>query len=411
MKRAFVGHGLFFQLYLGLLASLSVVVTLSMIPALPDMRLYFGCQSTLATWTITAAMTGVLLSQFVWGGISDHYGRQKTFFCLCALASLASLCCFCAPNIYVVLGGRFFQGFAAGGAPVLVRALCRDVYQGAHLRRVIAWILTVIPFSAGCVPAFADILVQRFGWGMPSLFVFFYAGILGLLCPLFLPSNEKKPAQARVVSNIWSGYRTAFVDSYTLKLTLMSSFIYASFYVYIPVSPWLFEAHYNLDGMMKSLALISFPFGTFLGGALQSWVGWRFSGFSVGFFCALVGVVSLLTTLLFFLGNSGVFGHLLSMMFFGACMAILNAVCMASVMSRHSAALSGSVSSFLGVCQTLGCVVGSFIAGYVSSGFLASFIILGFISSGLVLAFSAWTAESQQFLRFVRDCVISVRRS
>ena len=257
MHNAFLGF--VFQLFLGLIASLGIVVIMTSIPSLPAMTDYFDCSPNLSNWTITLAMLGSLVCQFFWGPFSDNFGRKFTLLIGTAVAAASSLLCYWSFNIEVVLIGRFFQGFASGAGLIVVRAACRELYPGADLNRVIAWILTVIPFCAGVSPFLGDVLVRSFGWSAPFLFLVFYAVFLFLAIILFFPEMPG----ANKLQKKWGLFRSHLFlisDHVTMLFLLTSSLSYACFFVFIPSSPWIFQNVFFFDGVNLSWALLAFPF-------------------------------------------------------------------------------------------------------------------------------------------------------
>jgi DHA1 family bicyclomycin/chloramphenicol resistance-like MFS transporter len=352
-----------FQLFLGLIASLGVVVIMASIPALPAMTSHFGCSPSLSNWTITLAMIGSLICQFIWGPFSDRYGRKVTLLIGAGMAVLSSLLCYLSFNIEVVLVGRFLQGFSSGSGLIVVRAACREMYQGAYLNRVIAWILTVIPFCAGISPFIGDVAVRTFGWRTPFLFLVVYASALFVAIVLFFPelSPHKNFSQKK---SLWKSYVFLLKDSLTVLFLTSSSFAYACFFVFIPSSPWVFQNAFHLNGQTLSWAMLAFPFGTFCGGFFQTVQGWRYNAMKMCFIAWGINLSSLaINWILLKIYPSCAF-YIGLMMLFGGATSIFNAICVTYIMKRHETGVSGNLSSLVGVGQMLGSAVGTFCAGY-----------------------------------------------
>ena len=360
-------YGFLFQLYLGLVASLGVIVTMASVPALPSITERFSCHAALSGWTVTSAVLGVLLCQFFWGPFSDRWGRAWPLFIGCLLTALASFLCYMAPDIATVLVGRFMQGFASGVGTIVVRALCRDIYKGPQLNKMIAWVLTVIPFSAGVVPSLGDVLISHYGWNAPFMFLTAYALVMAGLVPVFLKNSWRAPKRQQVgtVYQVVQNCRSFMKSKLTTYLTFVSASIFCCYFIFIPSSPWIFHNFFGLDGRWFSLSLFVFPFGTFCGGTFQSFWGWQFDPDVVSQYAALFGVSLLVLDVLFVALFSSVVLYILCITLFGACMAILNAVYTSKIMECHPAHCSGNLSSFLGVFQNLGSVIGSLVAGYM----------------------------------------------
>ncbi|MEH0002374.1 MAG: MFS transporter [Holosporaceae bacterium] len=400
-----------FQLYLGLMASLGVVVTMASVPSLPQMTEYFGCPYSLSGWTVTSAMLGAMACQFFWGPFSDHFGRKNALYVGCALAAVSSFVCYLAPSIESVLVGRFFQGFSAGAGLIVVRALCRDLYDGVYLNRMIAFVLTVIPFSAGVAPSLGDVLVQSFGWNMPFLFLTICSLLLLGATPFFLRGHKQSRVRISFLT-ILASCRLFLQDPITMWLSFVSAMIYMCFFIFIPSSPWIFYQFFDLQALDLSIALFAFPFGTFCGGFFQSTWGWRFSSLKVSFWCWMISLLSLALNLgMLYFAPHPIF-YIGCMMFFGGSMSAFNAISMAYIMKRHYPRYSGNLSSFLGVAQTFASAVGAFVAAYVLSPFYVVALILLFcfiaFSVCLFLLFSLEGAPSLKW-RFLFSATSSLQ--
>ncbi len=73
-----------------------------------------------AAWTMSVYSIGVTAAMPLAGNLSDNFGRKKVFMCSLALFTAGSLACGLAPNIFVLIACRFFQGL--GGASFLPTA-------------------------------------------------------------------------------------------------------------------------------------------------------------------------------------------------------------------------------------------------------------------------------------------------
>ncbi|WP_031934649.1 MFS transporter [Candidatus Hepatobacter penaei] len=350
---------LIFQLFLGLMSSLGVVVTMASVPSLPAMVVHFQSTPHVVGWTVTSAMMGSVLCQFFWGPISDRLGRKNALLISVGLAFVSSLLCYWASYIETVLIGRFFQGFSSGAGLIVVRAACRDIYTGAQLNRMIALILTVIPFCAGISPFVGDLLVSRFGWDAPFLFLTFYSGVLFVFVFVFLTKKSFCTVRA-TFGEVLSSYGLFFKDYFTMLLLLASSLSYFCFFIFIPSSPWIFHYFFSLKGLVLSCAMFAFPMGTFFGGLFQTIWGWNFHPIKMCFFCCGLNLVALACNWLLLMFYPSYMFYIGFMMIFGATTSIFNAICVTLIMKRQKPQYSGNLSSFLGVGQMFGSTLGSF---------------------------------------------------
>ncbi|PTK39671.1 Bcr/CflA family drug resistance efflux transporter, partial [Staphylococcus nepalensis] len=112
-------------------------------PALPQVRDDFGVSTSTSQLTLSFVMIGMALGQFVFGPLSDVYGRKKTVLSILIGIAVVSLACVFVSSINVFLVLRFIQGLLGGGAIVIARATVSDQYEGANLTQMIATLLVV----------------------------------------------------------------------------------------------------------------------------------------------------------------------------------------------------------------------------------------------------------------------------
>jgi DHA1 family bicyclomycin/chloramphenicol resistance-like MFS transporter len=369
-----------FQVFLGCVASLGALASMAYVPALPLISESLGAAANLVNWTMTLSFVGGVIGQLFWGPFSDHYSRKLA---LCLGSGIACVGCFVGfltSSIYVILAVRFFVGFGAATGVIVARAICRDLYTEEMFARMIAWILTVIPFSSGIVPAIANGLVEALGWRSSFALLFIISLILLILTPLFLKGKPQIITKCSP-SYIFKSYVRFFGHLRTMGMIFASSLIYVCFFVFISSSPWIYQKGFLIKGWLLSLALFTFPFGTFIGGLFLSFVGWRYPTRALLSRCWPLLIIATGCNFLyfFFIGDHGLWIYIICMMFFGGCSAVFNSICTARAMAQHPPEYAGNLSSFIGAFQLLGCAVGSFFASYTTTALSVAAILLGMI--------------------------------
>jgi EmrB/QacA subfamily drug resistance transporter len=116
-----------------------------------------------AAWTISVYSIGVTAALPLAGNLSDSFGRKKVFLYSLILFTAGSLACGFAPNIYVLIAFRFFQGL--GGASFLPTgsAILSDNFPE---NRETAIGLLVGTWSVGAIigPNLGGWILSRYSW-------------------------------------------------------------------------------------------------------------------------------------------------------------------------------------------------------------------------------------------------------
>lgn len=145
-------------------------------------------------------MLGLAFGQLIIGPMSDVQGRRKPLLTFLGLYLLSSLICAIAPNIYMLIGARFIQGFAAAGGLVISRAVVRDLYSGRELTKFFATLMLIGNLGPIVAPIIGGAILSFASWKVVFLVLTCVGIILTLVVAFKL--EETLPVEKRVPSNI-----------------------------------------------------------------------------------------------------------------------------------------------------------------------------------------------------------------
>lgn len=123
---------------LGMLAVLGPLNIDMYLPSFLQISEDLQAPASLVQLSLTTCLIGLAIGQLVVGPISDAKGRKRPLLISITLFAAASLLCAFAPNIGVLIAGRFLQGFTAAAGIVVSRAVVRDVFTGQALTKFFA---------------------------------------------------------------------------------------------------------------------------------------------------------------------------------------------------------------------------------------------------------------------------------
>ncbi len=141
----------------------------AMLPAFSELRQYFGLAETSssAALIITVFMAGLGVGQFIYGPLSDRYGRKPIFAIGIGLYVVAGFATTFAPSLTTLLIGRFLWGLGAAGPRVISQAMLRDRFEGDVLSRAMSVVLTVFLIVPTLAPAIGEALLRFGSWRYP----------------------------------------------------------------------------------------------------------------------------------------------------------------------------------------------------------------------------------------------------
>jgi MFS transporter, DHA1 family, multidrug resistance protein len=146
--------------FIAMMAMLFATIALSidaMLPALPAIAAEFSPDdSNRALLIISSFFLGMGLGTFVAGPLSDAYGRKPVIFACAAIYVLATILCYFAPSLEMLLVARVIQGLGAAAPRVVGMAMVRDLYTGRDMARIVSFVMMIFMI----VPALAPLLGQ-----------------------------------------------------------------------------------------------------------------------------------------------------------------------------------------------------------------------------------------------------------
>lgn len=128
---------------LGVMTAFGPMIIDMYLPALPEAQHQFRSSTSEIQLTLSFAMIGLALGQFLFGPLSDAFGRKRMGLIILCIFFLATLSGVFANNLILFLCIRFIQGFTAGGIIVIAKAFAGDRYEGDLLAKFLASLMVV----------------------------------------------------------------------------------------------------------------------------------------------------------------------------------------------------------------------------------------------------------------------------
>lgn len=177
---------------LGALTAVGPFTTDTYLPSMPSIRDHFAVDMASVQLTLSMALLGGAVGQLFYGPLSDRFGRRPLLIGGLTIYVLASTACLFAGSIEHLIAARFFQVFGSISAPVLARAMVRDLHERDAAARMLALIGIVNGLGPIMAPTVGGILLATFGWRASFVFVTCYGAVLVLLVTAVL--GESMPA-------------------------------------------------------------------------------------------------------------------------------------------------------------------------------------------------------------------------
>jgi len=237
----------FIILVTALMASGALAIDL-MLPAFPDMRAEYGMSpdSTQVAWIVTAFFLGMAVGPWLYGPVSDRYGRRAPLFVGMTIYILAALAATFAPSWGWVIASRFVWGLGAAAPRSLATAMIRDRYHGEAMARLMSTIMAVFLLVPILAPSVGAGLIVFLPWRV----VFWFPAVVGvglmLWCrrlPETLPVDKRRPFTWSAVARAG---KEVVTHRQTISFTVAVTFLFGIMTGYLAGSEVIVEDVYDL---------------------------------------------------------------------------------------------------------------------------------------------------------------------
>lgn len=385
-----------FGLLIALLLVMAIIMQFgadSITPSLPAISEYFNTSSAQAQYCVGLFMLGMSVFQFLFGPLSDIFGRKLIIIAGFIIFCLGTVLSIYTESITVLLISRFIQG-AGLSTLALFRSIMRDLFTGAQLAKV----ASILAITFNITPALAPIvggLVQTATGNWRMNFILLLAlGVASLLFYLF-KFNETLPKSKQLklsIGQVLCYFKSCFFHKKFVCFTICSSMTIGSILIFAAIGSFLFQhqlgysaAQYGLISIASSIAI---PLGALTNSRLLN----KYSSYALlitGGTCMLIGsILMLIIGLTLPMSLISILTPMI-IIYFGVGFIFPNAFALAFKDFGHIAGIAGAA---YGGMQMLGASAATMIAAQLPHETqlpLAGFLV---ICNGL-LCFMGWVAN------------------
>lgn len=236
----------FIALVTTLMATSAIAIDL-MLPAFPDIRTEYGMSSDSSQvgWIVTAFFLGLAVGPWLYGPLSDRYGRRPLLFSGLVVYVLAAGAALIAPSFAWVVAARFVWGLGAAAPRSLSVAMIRDRYEGDAMARLMSMIMAVFLLIPIVAPSVGAALNMVLPWRV--VFVLPACVAVGLMLwsrrlPETLPPERRRPF---TFASVTDAARQVVTHRQTVCFTLAVMFLFSVMTTYLAGSELIVEDVYG----------------------------------------------------------------------------------------------------------------------------------------------------------------------
>ncbi|MEK9964948.1 MAG: multidrug effflux MFS transporter [Alphaproteobacteria bacterium] len=386
-------------LLLGLLVSFAPMTIDLYLPAFPIMARDLATDAESIQLTLSVYMVGFALSQTIFGPISDRFGRKPTIMIGTSIYLVASVACALATTVEQLIVFRLFQSIGAAAAPVVARAVVRDMFTREEAARMYSVVTTVVAIAPVVAPVLGGFIVVWLGWRANFWVLTGFGASAMLLVIVMLPETNRNPdPNATRIGQMLRNFATMLSNRAYLGyvLTVMGNF--SGLFAYLLGASFVLVDQLGMSptsfGLSFGAASVGFMSGAFLGSRIVRYAGVERMCLAGTFFTAAGGA---LVFVLIWSDVISIWSIIVPTIvyFFGMGMSQPNI--QAGAISPYPQ-MAGAAASLLGLAQ------------YVSAGLLSMVLALFAFDQTFLLATIMGTSGVFAFLVFILFVWVPLRR-
>lgn len=218
------------------------------LPALPNIMNEFGLTEAQVQFTLSAWFLGGMSMQLLIGPLCDRIGRRPVLIMGMIIFVISNLACAFAPNLFVLIVGRFLQGCTISFIIVPGYASIHELYEQKKAVQILAMMSSITILAPAIGPFIGGLLSTVADWRWIFLSLFFTGLVitswLFARMPETLDAKNRRPLDTQLIVK---QYKSIVTNWHFMHYLLPYALIFCGFMSWLICGPFLItqEFHYK----------------------------------------------------------------------------------------------------------------------------------------------------------------------
>lgn len=216
------------------------------VPSLPSVQADFQSSTSEIQLSLSFAMIGLALGQFIFGPLSDAFGRKRIALTIIFIFLIASCLAVFTTNLVLFLTIRFIQGLTGGGAIVIAKASAGDKLNGSALAKFLAALMVVNGIITIIVPLIGGWSLKIGSWRLIFIIltIISLVVILGILFKM--PNSDISSRKQLNFGQIFLDFGSLLKKPNFVIPMLLQGLTYIMLFSYSSASPFITQKIYGM---------------------------------------------------------------------------------------------------------------------------------------------------------------------
>ncbi|HJO91877.1 MAG TPA: Bcr/CflA family multidrug efflux MFS transporter [Victivallales bacterium] len=354
-------------LLLGILSMLTPMAIDMYIPALGKIAFDLNSNSTQIQFSLQTYLIGYAAGQFIYGPLSDSFGRRPILIIGIALFIITNIFIFMCYNGLFFNILRIFQGIGGASASVISITLVKDIFDRDKFARTMSIISLVMLCAPIISPTIGAHILIWFGWRyiFALLCIISLVALIAIL--LILPETRAKNKRKKFEFNqLLNNYGIVIKNKVALYYMLCNAFALSGVFCFITSGSLVYNKIYRL-----SPEIIGYLFGiniifSFLFTILNSHLVCKLGSKNLFIMGLTIQLVSSITMCIFYtLHIFDIYGFVIGIGFYVGINTSIYSNAIACALQELPSEITGTAVALSGVlCFSVAPTIGSLLATF-----------------------------------------------
>jgi DHA1 family bicyclomycin/chloramphenicol resistance-like MFS transporter len=198
--------------------------------------------------SLSSFFIGISAGQLLYGPLLDRFGRKRPLYFGLSLYIIASIGCYFAGSIQMLIGLRFVQAIGSCAAAVASMAMVRDLFPVKDSAKVFALLILVLGASPLIAPTVGGYVTAEFGWHVIFLILAVIAVLISLAVIFILPeSYPPDPSYSLAPGPIINSFLNVLKTPQFYTYAICGALAFSGLFAYISASPIVFMEGFKVS--------------------------------------------------------------------------------------------------------------------------------------------------------------------